>query len=226
VTSQGAGNAAETLAAPGLAAALRQRTAALHERAERSGIVRHLLEGTASRAGYAMLLRNLWPAYVALEAALERMREAPGVRQVARRELYRAQALAADLHALGGPSWASAWPELEAARRYARCVEAAAEGDGARLVAHAYVRHLGDLSGGRILRERLRHAPGIGDGALAFLTFPGIADPQVRRAEYRRDLDRAGEEIAGMERVVEEAATAFAINIDLSEAVQAALGED
>jgi heme oxygenase len=83
------------VAVPGLAKALRARTQDLHARVERAGMVRAILTGNASRPGYALLLRNLLPAYLALEAGLERHRAAlPGL---ACPDVYRAAAIAADL---------------------------------------------------------------------------------------------------------------------------------
>ena len=58
---------------------LQERTATLHRQAERSGFIRTMLQGRASRDGYALFLRNLLPAYQALEQGLERGRSDPGV---------------------------------------------------------------------------------------------------------------------------------------------------
>ena len=61
-------------ATPTLSAQLWQRSKALHVQAERSGIIARILRGTASKAGYTLLMHNLLPAYRALEAG-----EAAGV---------------------------------------------------------------------------------------------------------------------------------------------------
>jgi heme oxygenase len=209
--------------AAGLAAALRERTRALHVQAERSGIVREILRGRASRHGYALLLRNLLPAYRELERGLERHRHAPGVRAAARPVLYRAPALAADLAALCGPAWSRSLPLLPAGERYADRVAAAGSRDGARLIGHAYARYLGDLSGGQILRRLLGRSLGLGPGCLAFYDFPDIPDPEGFKAGYRAALDRAALEIVDVDGVVEEAAAAFRLNIEVSEAVLAAV---
>ena len=59
--------------------ALYLRTKALHLEAERTGIIRDLLRAKASREGYILLLRNLLPAYQAMEHGLERHRGSPGL---------------------------------------------------------------------------------------------------------------------------------------------------
>ena len=61
--------------------ALYLRTRNLHLEAERSGIIRELLRGNASRNGYILLLRNLLPAYQAMEQGLARHRKTPPERR-------------------------------------------------------------------------------------------------------------------------------------------------
>lgn len=208
----------------GLAAALRERTRALHVQAERSGMVREVLAGRASRHGYALLLRNLMPAYGRLEEGLERHRRAPGVHAFALPALYRARAIAADLEDLCGPAWPCALPLLPAGERYAGQVARAAAGDGSRLIAHAYTRYLGDLYGGQILRRILARSLGLGAPSLSFYDFPAIADAAAFTAGYRDALDRAALEIEDCAGVVAEAALAFELNIAVSRAVQDVVG--
>jgi heme oxygenase len=203
----------------GLVMALRQRTKGLHVEAERAGIIRDLLRGTVSRPGYALLLRNLLPAYQALEAGLERHRGTTLLANLARPEVYRAASIETDLTTLAGPAWRDVLPLLESGQNYANRVTAAAAGDGARLLAHAYTRFLGDLSGGRVLAARLEtRLPGV----LRFYEFPLIADPGAFKATYLTALDHAGRLVADTRAIIEEAADAFMCNIHLAEAVKAA----
>ncbi len=167
---------------PSLAAMLRRETSASHRRAERSGVVADILAGRVSRGAYALFLRNLAPAYDQLERGLARRAATPGVGALARPEVYRAAALAADLAHLHGPHWARELPLLPAAERYAARIEAAeARGAGEGLIGHAYVRYLGDLSGGQALRRRLAKSLALPASALSFHDFPGIADPEAHK---------------------------------------------
>jgi heme oxygenase (biliverdin-producing, ferredoxin) len=210
--------------ANGLAGALRERTQTLHTRAERTGIVNAVLRGTASRHGYVLLLRNLLPAYQWMEAGLERHRQAPGIGAFARPEIYRAKALVSDLRALAGVDWPGSLPLLPAGEQYAQRVASATEGDGTRLIGHAYARYLGDLSGGQILRRLLARTLGLGERELSFYDFPDVADVDTLKHSFRVALDRVGAEIADAEGIVSEAISAFELNIALSEAVQVAAG--
>lgn len=159
---------------------MRERTRALHRQAERSGIIAAILRGQANHRGYALLLRNLLPIYRALEAGLEHHRRTPGIGPLAQPAVFRARAIACDLDHLYLTAGARV-PVLPSAERYRLAVADAARGQGARLIAHAYVRYLGDRSGGRVMRGLLARS----------LRLP--AQHRTRRGcrrALRRDLSR------------------------------------
>lgn len=200
----------------GLVQALRQRTSEQHSRAERSGIVASLLRGQATPLGYAMLLRNLLPVYRQMEVQLARLPPDEAAAGIARIEVFRTSALRSDLLQLCGPGWARSLPVLAAARRYVGLVVRA---DGQRLVAHAYVRYLGDLSGGQILRRLLGRSLGLDDPSLAFYAFPDIGDIDRFKAEYRAAIDRIGQRTRDVGPLLDEAVAVFEANIELSDAI-------
>ena len=203
--------------------ALYLRTKTLHLEAERSGILRELLHGSTNRDGYILLLRNLLPAYQSMEQGLARHRKTPGIGALAHYRLDRAPAIESDLAALCGDAWQHDIPLLPAGETYARRITEAAQGSGARLIAHAYTRYLGDLSGGLILQRLLVRSLELRPDELSFYDFPRYPDLAALKAGYREVLDRAGTLVAEPEAVVEEGALAFRLNIELSCAVQAAL---
>jgi heme oxygenase len=175
----------------------------LHREAERSGIVAAILAGTATREGVALLWRNLLPVYQALDAT-----------SFGLPALVRSDAIEADLAILAPDADLPLLPE---AAEYAARVRSA---DAGRLIAHAYVRYLGDLNGGLLLQRKLTASLGV--APLAFHAFPGIADPRAFAAAYRAGLDQALAAADG-EAVLAEAVAAFTLNIALSRAVAAAL---
>ncbi len=194
---------------------MRQRTSQLHRLAERSGAVAALLRGQITQAAYALLLRNLLPAYQTMERALSQNIH-PSVRGIGHDPLCRTGAIQADLTRLAGPDWAAALPLLPSGHRYADRIAWAARNDAALLIAHCYTRYLGDLSGGQIIGRRLADLfPAIGP-ALQFTRFDGIPDLRRFADDFRLALDRAGESLSDSDRVVEEAAIAFQLNIDVS----------
>jgi len=206
---------------PSVVNALYFGTKALHAEAERSGIIRDLLRGDASRAGYILLQRNLLPAYQALERGLERHSHEPALTALAAYRLNRAPALAADLDALCDGDF-TAVPLLPAGEAYAQRIAACAEGDGARLIAHAYTRYLGDLSGGQILKRLFAKSPGLQPSELSFYDFPDYPDLDVLKKDYRNAIDHAGTLASDPQRIVDEGSVAFTLNIELSCAVKQA----
>jgi heme oxygenase len=190
----------------------------LHVTAERSGIVADLLRGRGTQPGYALLLRNLLPVYEALEVELVRHEASPVLGPMIRPELHRSAAIKADLAQLD----ASDLPVLPEAIAYVSAIGEASAGSGHALLAHAYTRYLGDLSGGQIIKRILARSLDLRPEALSFYDFPDIADISRFKDDYRDALERAGSAMGDYTAVVEEAALAFTLNIALSEALQAA----
>ena len=214
--------------ASGFATILRDRTAAIHREAERTGFIADLIRAKATRAGYALFLRNLVPVYEALEAALDAVPRNDSIEEqcgailspFADHRLRRLDALRSDLRSIAGPAWETSFEVLSAARGYVEALRAAAESE--RLAAHGYARYLGDLSGGQILKPVLSRTLGLRAEALTFYEFPMIPDLAAPKAAMRAALDRVDAGGPAAEAIVEEAIAAFRHNISLSAAVQAA----
>lgn len=186
--------------------AVKAATWALHTQAERSGIIADIIAGRAGRIGVALLLRNLLPVYQVLDAS-----------SFATPALERAAAITADLRVL---SLDAEPPLLPQALAYADRVHHAVQGNGAELIAHAYVRYLGDLNGGQILKRRLLACLGDTASKLKVLDYPMLANKAHFTHTYRERLDRSVR-AAGADMVAREALVAFQLNIALSEAIQA-----
>lgn len=216
----------ETPSAPPPAAVsdlMRTETRALHTEAERSGIVREILQGRIGRRAYALYLRNLLPAYGALEDGLDAQRHRrgdAGAGRLAQQPVYRAARIRADLSGLCGPDYASELSLLPEGRAYADEVAAGAAGDGAPLVGHAYTRYLGDLNGGRIIFRQLSSRPDFMPAHLTFHQFGPDAPADSLRHTYRQAIDDAGRDLGDDATIVAAAITAFRLNIALSVAVQ------
>lgn len=214
----------EILVEAGFAVRLREATKTVHREAERTGFIADLIRGRATRAGYALFLRNLVPAYATLEARLDHLTDmsallsgfaAPGLRRLSR--------LVADLETIHGPDWQDGCALLPEAEAYAEAIQAAARGDGAGLAAHAYARYLGDLSGGQILKPLLTRTLHLGPDALTFYDFPAFPDPDVAKRAMRNALDTVEPSGPIADGLIEEAIAAFRHNIDLSLAVSRAM---
>ena len=207
-------------AAPaGLAAGLRAGTREAHGVAERSGIMHAILvDGAVSRAAYARLLRSLHSVYAALEDELARHAAHPALAPLPVAGLARTARLEADLVVHHGADWAQALAPAPAAAAYAAHLHDLGARDPALLAAHAYVRYLGDLSGGQLLPARIAAAAGVSvaDG-FTFYAFPAITDPGAFKRDFRRALDALPLDAAAAAAVVAEARDAFARHAQLFE---------
>jgi heme oxygenase len=197
---------------------LRERTWPLHATAERCGVIADILQRKADRHEYALLLRNLVPAYERLEAELCARQEDPVLGVFAHRAVRRADRLRSDLRSIAGAEWELSLPLLASGVAYASAIAKAA-GDGPRLVSHAYVRYLGDLSGGQVLKKLLGKSLSLPAEALTVYEFPDI-DTQILKRDMRDALDLAGRITDDPHKLVIEAMTAFEHNIFVSREVK------
>lgn len=84
------------------------------------------------------------------------------------------------------------------------------------LIAHAYTRYLGDLSGGQVLGRIAQKSMGLkGSEGLSFFAFPGVTSPNLFKQLYRSRMNSV--ELTEEERngVLEEAVRAFELNIEV-----------
>ena len=199
-----------------LAAALREGTAELHREAERAGIMRELLRGNVTRGGYCALLRNLQALYLTLEGSLIRHAADPAIELISLPKLARAAALASDLESLHGVRWEREIPLQPAMVRYVERLDEVTRTAPRTLLAHAYVRYLGDLSGGQIVRRVIASALALTeDSGQAFYRFSEA--PEVLAARLRSALDSIVLTSEEQARLVDEAMLAFRYHIELFE---------
>jgi heme oxygenase len=198
---------------------LRERTKRLHATAERSGVIADILQRRADRAGYALFLRNLLPAYERLETELSSRQAHPVLGIFAHRALQRSDRLRSDVCRIAGADWEKTLPLLKSGIAYTAGISHAAVGDGLRLASHAYVRYLGDLSGGQVLKKLLGKSLTLPADALTVYDFPDT-DTQTLKYELRDALDHAGRITDDPHMLVVEAMTAFEHNIGVSREVR------
>ena len=163
------------------------------------------------------MLRNLHALYEALEGALDRNAELPCTAPVRMPTIYRAAPLAADLRYLQGSDW-SRLPLTATMKAYVSRVEEIGRTRPELLAAHAYVRYMGDLSGGQILRDMVRRGLALNDGTgTAFYDFDGGNETGSIKEALRTALDAlpVDDQVAG--EIVAEARAAFARHIELFE---------
>jgi len=207
---------------PGLAERLRTGTRDLHTQTERAGVMPALLRGELSRERYCALLRNLHALYVALESALTQHAAHGEVAPVVFPALFRQHALADDLTALHGSDWPQAIGLQSATQHYVERLQGLAAGQPALLTAHAYVRYLGDLHGGQLLKRRVAAQLGLGEASTHFYEFGDAGQVQSLIAAFRGALGAMQPAAAVVDFIVAEARWAFEQHKRLFEQLQPA----
>ena len=196
-----------------LAERLRGETRDLHTEVERSLFMHTLLRGELSLADYCRLLRNLHAIYAALEAALRQQATNAALAPVSMPALFRSDALVQDLNDLHGATWAGTVVLQDATRAYVARLQHLQATDPVLLVAHAYVRYLGDLSGGQLLKRIVAKNPQIPPGlGAAFYDFGDADTTQGLIRDFRAGLEQIPGSEAQIDAIVAEAKRAFELH--------------
>lgn len=193
-----------------LAQRLRSQTWLAHRQVESTTFVRALLGGRLDRPRYCLLLASLHPIYAALERALRRHAGQAGLAAACAPSLRREAALTQDLVHLHGEDWHDTLPPQPAALDYAAHLGALERDAPQLLLAHAYVRYLGDLSGGQALRRVVTRSLGLdgGDGT-RFYDFGSDETAAALARQFRAALERPEPGDGVDAAIVEEALAAF-----------------
>ena len=192
-----------------LAELLRADTSAVHQQAEDSQFVRELLAGRIGLAAYLGMLRGMHVIYQSLEQQLGLSAADPALAAIADSRLARTGAIAEDLAELAGPNWQTLAVE-PAAAQYVRRLEEIGKSEPTLLVAHAYVRYLGDLSGGQLIQRSV--APTLGRhaaSAIRFYQFGDVSQVRELKSRFRDGLNRI---TADPKPILKEALYAFAMH--------------
>jgi heme oxygenase len=206
------------LSATPLPERLRLETRELHAASERSGVMVELLQGRLGRSAYCALLRNLHAIYAALESGLSANQDDTMIGELHSPQLFREAALASDLDLLEGAGWREQVPIEPATAGYVERLQQLAAAGSPALVAHAYVRYLGDLHGGQILRRLVARQLALPEGhGTEFYDFGAEAQVIELRRTFRQALGALQPSEEEGELIVAEACWAFRQHISLFE---------
>lgn len=207
---------------PTLAERLRTETRSHHALAERAGIMPALLRGRLERGPYVRLLANLHAVYQALEVGLTLQACHPLVGPVYFPELFRVPALEADLQVLAPDATLDGDGLCPATQTYVARLHHLTHHQPEGLVAHAYTRYLGDLSGGQMLGKIVARSLGLtGETGIGFYQFGTPAEVGWHLQAFRTGLNALPLDEAGSERVLAETTSAFERHIQLFEELAA-----
>ncbi len=203
-----------------LALKLKEGTKESHSAAENTKFVAAFLRGVVDPEEYRKLLTNFYYVYDTME---QRIRETEDkmVHAIRSESLERKEAIERDLEYYYGPDWKEKQIPSEACNTYCYRINEIAEKDPYLLIAHHYTRYIGDLSGGRILKEIAARVlkPPVGKG-LDFYEFPSIPDAKLFKQQYRASLDNLGTDTSQENALIAEANYAFRLNMYMFDEIQ------
>ncbi|MFO8038310.1 MAG: heme oxygenase (biliverdin-producing) [Sodalinema sp.] len=216
-----------------LASLLRDGTGQAHTAAENTAYMKCFLKGVVQREPFRKLLANLYFVYRTLEEELERHRDNPVIAGIHFRDLERTPSLEADLAFYYGDNWREEIEPLAEGVTYVNRLKEVSETEPELLVAHAYTRYMGDLSGGQSLKNIVRSALELpetqGTRLHEFAAFPTPESRRNFKVQYRDALNELPVDEDLAQRIVEEANLAFQLNQDvmhgLEPDVKAAVGD-
>ncbi len=208
---------------------MKQASMAQHQEAENSSLMVKMFRGQMSMAEYHAYLLSLEQVYAAMEKAAEVHTHAEWLKPFELKPLFRLDAIKRDVRALeshmgGERLLTSAQQAAEASKAYTSRLERLTKEASLahRLVAHFYVRYLGDLSGGQMLAGQLMKA-GFTKEMLHFYDFSPLL-PGPAKKQFRDALDLLGEQHPHwVTQWVEETQIAFGLNGDLFARLETAL---
>lgn len=168
---------------------IRNNTNALHLASEKSGFIKRLLEGNASKEGYIEYIFNLYAMYKAIEDSLDAHSNYEGIKHFITKELYRAELIRKDLNILAGDklSEMKLMPSTEAC--VARIHEVNEE-HPELIVTYAYVRFIADLFGGKLFPEVLTKNYDIPTDALNYYFQPDIGNIRDYVMNYHKNFEK------------------------------------
>ncbi|MBD8021734.1 biliverdin-producing heme oxygenase [Brevibacterium gallinarum] len=188
---------------------LREETMRPHREAESEPFIADLMAGRLDRGAYQALLEQYAVLYPTLEVVVREQPASSVLSAFDHPGLARTAAINADLNALAGPDRLPP-VALPATRALAKRINS--ELPAERLLAHHYLRYLGDLSGGLAIGRLVSRHYGIEPEALSMWRFEGITKPKVFKDRYRALLDSAELSPAQQDAVIDEAAIGYRLN--------------
>ncbi|MEG3929110.1 MULTISPECIES: heme oxygenase (biliverdin-producing) [unclassified Microcoleus] len=216
-----------------LSTRLREGTMKSHTTAENTAFMKCFMKGIVEREPLRKLFADLYFVYSALETALQSHVNHPIIGTLYFPELNRTENLACDLAFYYGANWLEEITASPAGSVYRDRIQTLSATDPVLLIAHAYTRYMGDLSGGQSLKNVIRSALSLPpDQGTNFYEFSQISTPEARREfkeRYRQTFDEFPVDADTIDRIVAEANLAFTLNQDvmheLEADVKAAIGE-
>ena len=205
---------------------VREGSDVLHKKAERRPFMRVFFRSQLTKDQYSEWLGRLSYVYDALEDVARDLQGDEVWGRFYLPELFRSERIDQDLKFFVGDDWRSRITPSPVTKEYADRIRWAGSEWRPGFVAHQWLRYLGSLSGGKVLKGLVQKAYSLPDSSdgLAFYEFPEIDDAPTFLKAYHEKMNTLPLDDADKAKVVDEANRAFQFNIDLTDELAADLG--
>ena len=134
-----------------MATVLTEYTREKHKEAESSDFVKYMFTGTITKEHYIVYLQQMYHIYSTIEKSAERIDLFDGIP-----DLRRTDKIKQDLEEFG----VEVGTPFQSTQRYIDHLKELSIADPKKIMAHVYVRHMGDLYGGKMIAKLI---PGSGN---------------------------------------------------------------
>lgn len=201
---------------------IRKNTATLHSAAERTGFIKRIVDGHASKDSYAEYLFNLSAMYKAIEDTIENNKSNEVVKEFATKELYKHELIEKDLEFLLGDKLDS----MELLPSTVAFIERIKEIDSSNpelIVAYAYTRFIADLFGGRTFIALLSVNYKVEPEGLNYYKCDDIKDIRAYVMNYASKINNMNLSKVLEDKFIDEVSNAYIYNLAISCELEAKL---
>ncbi|EKJ88238.1 heme oxygenase (biliverdin-producing) [Leptospira meyeri] len=174
-----------------IAMMLREGTADKHQETEKVPYIRAIFRGGLDAQTYTYQLESLHAVYAVMEDLYRQNKDNPILAKLYFPALFREKSLKEDIVSFQKKFGTKLRGSIsKATQNYIDHIKNTAKTKPELLVAQAYVRYLGDLSGGQSIKKVVAKTFELeGNEGTAFYEFPEIEDLMAFKGIYRQNLD-------------------------------------
>ncbi|MCG6151609.1 heme oxygenase (biliverdin-producing) [Leptospira bandrabouensis] len=197
-----------------IAMMLREGTAEKHQETEKVPYLRAIFRGGLDAQTYTYQLESLLAVYTVMEDLYRQNKDNPILAKLYFPTLFREKALKEDIASFQKKFGTKLRGSVsKATQGYIDHIKNTAKTKPELLVAQAYVRYLGDLSGGQAIKKVVAKTFELeGNEGTAFYEFPEIEDLMAFKGIYRQNLDTLPLDESQKAELLEEAKVTFDLN--------------
>ena len=201
---------------------IRKNTGALHSAAEKSGILKRIVDGNASVDSYAEYLFNLSAMYKVIEETIENNKDNEVVKEFVTPELYRYKLIEQDLQYFLGEN-TDKYELLSSTIAFVEKIKEIGNTNPELIVAYAYTRFIADLFGGRTFVSLLGVNYKVPAEGLNYYNCDGIKNIRAYVMNYATKINDMKLTSELEEKLIVEVSNAYIYNMAISQELEAKL---